>query len=185
MIKRGIDICLSILALCILFPFIFFFIVVSMIDTQSNGLFFQSRIGQFGKTFIIYKIRTFHLKKHTISKFGKWLRKTKLDETPQFFNVLFGTMSIVGPRPDIAGYYDNLDGEEKNIIKLKPGLTSLATIKYIDEEKILNEIENKEIYMREVLFRDKVKMNLAYYNNQSLILDLKIMIKTLWVIISK
>lgn len=108
------------------------------------------------------------------------MRKSKIDELPQLFNVLFGTMSLVGPRPDIPGYYDTLQGENRKILKLKPGITSEASIKYANEEVVLEQQPNPLQYNDEVIFPDKVKMNLEYYYKQSFWLDLKILFKTIF-----
>jgi lipopolysaccharide/colanic/teichoic acid biosynthesis glycosyltransferase len=115
-----------------------------------------------------------------VSKIGHFVRKYKIDELPQFINVLKGEMSIVGPRPDIKGYYDKLKGEERKILELKPGITSEASIKYYKEEEILELQENALEYNDNIIFPDKVKMNLEYYYNQNLLLDIKIIIKTLF-----
>lgn len=128
---------------------------------------------------MIIKLKTMRTNSSEITFFGRFFRKYKIDELPQFFNVLIGNMSIVGPRPDIQGYYDTLQGEERKILNLKPGITSLASIKYNNEDKILATKENPLQYNDEVLFPDKVKMNLEYYYQQSFILDLKIILKTI------
>ena len=156
---------------------LFLWLLVSW-DTNSNGLFFQKRIGQYGKNFIIVKFKTIHPVSKVISPFGFFLRKTKLDELPQLWNVLIGEMSFVGPRPDIPGYYDKLEGEERKILELKPGITSTASIKYRDEESILKNQDNPSVYNDTVLFPDKVKMNLDYYYNHSFWGDLKIILQT-------
>ena len=114
-----------------------------------------------------------------VSKLGAFLRKYKLDELPQFLNVLKGEMSIVGPRPDIEGYYDKLQGEDRKVLELKPGITCEASIKYYNEEEIL-ELQNDALHYNDtVIFPDKVKMNLNYYYHQSLISDIKIILKTI------
>lgn len=110
------------------------------------------------------------------------MRKTKLDEAPQLFNILKGDMSFVGPRPDIAGYYDRLEGEAKLILALKPGLTSEAGIKFRNEEKILSKQEDPLKYNDEILFPEKVKMNLRYYYNLSFKEDLYILFKTFYIL---
>ena len=114
-----------------------------------------------------------------ITPFGKILRKTRIDELPQLLNVLKGDMSIVGPRPDIEGYYDTLIGEERLILNLKPGLTSLATLKYINEEQELATKTNPLEYNDSVLFPDKVRMNLDYYYNRTFWGDVEIIYKTI------
>ena len=116
----------------------------------------------------------------TISQFAKFLRKSKLDELPQLFNIVKGDMSVVGPRPDIPGYYDALEGENRKILELKPGLTSEASIKYRNEEMLLQSVSNSKKYNDEVIFPDKVKMNLNYYYNHNLLIDLKIILKTIF-----
>lgn len=179
-IKRCFDLFFSLVALVIVFPVLLISWLVLVIDTQSKGLFLQKRIGQFGKTFTIYKLQTFHSETNKISKIARFIRKYKIDEFPQFLNVFLGHMSIVGPRPDIAGYYDTLEGENRKILELKPGITSLASLKYYDEEDILERQDDPLLFNDTVLFPDKVKMNLDYYYNQSLLLDLKIIFKTIF-----
>lgn len=149
-------------------------------EMLSDGLFKQVRVGQHGKLFTIYKFKTMHSKTGKVSKFGAFLRNYKLDELPQFFNVLKGEMSIVGPRPDIEGYYDKLQGEDRKVLELKPGITSEASIKYYNEEEILERQNDALHYNDIVIFPDKVKMNLEYYYNQNLVLDLKIIVKTIF-----
>mgnify|MGYP001546001785 CR=1 FL=1 len=179
-IKRVFDFIFSLIALIVFFPFIVISWLILMIDTQSDGFFFQKRVGQYGKPFTIYKLKTMHPKTDNITKVGSFFRKYKLDELPQFLNVLKGEMSIVGPRPDIEGYYDKLEGENRKILNLKPGITSEASIKYYNEEEILEQQQDALHYNDTIIFPDKVKMNLYYYYNQSLLLDLKIILKTIF-----
>jgi len=131
--------------------------IIATIDTQSFGFFFQKRVGKNGKLFQIIKLKTIHPKKQTSSIIGKFLRKTKLDELPQLWNVVSGEMSFVGPRPDVPGYYDKLIGEERKILLLKPGITSEAAIKYAKEESLLSKQENPSEYNDLVLFRIRLK----------------------------
>jgi lipopolysaccharide/colanic/teichoic acid biosynthesis glycosyltransferase len=179
-VKRVFDILVSIIALVVFLPFILISWMILMFDTNSDGLFFQKRVGQFGKLFTIYKLKTMHHKTGNVSKTGFFFRKYKLDELPQFLNVLIGEMSIVGPRPDVEGYYDRLEGENRKILELKPGITSEASIKYYNEEEILEHQQDALLYNDTILFPDKVKMNLEYYYNQNLLLDIKIIIKTIF-----
>lgn len=182
-LKRFFDVVFSILTLVLLFWIILITWIIAALDTRTNGIFTQERIGQYGKSFRIYKFRTVQ-KIHDsgelqISRMGRMLRNFKLDELPQLFNVLKGEMSIVGPRPDISGYYDLLQGEHRKILELKPGLTSLASLKYYNEDQLLEKQSSPLVYNDQVLFPDKVKMNLKYYYHQSLCGDLKIIIKTI------
>lgn len=185
MVKRIFDLFFSLLGLISFSWLIIILIILSRIDTSGSGVFRQDRIGQFGRIFKIFKIRTIHIKTHQISKFGKFIRKFKLDELPQFLNILKGDMTFVGPRPDIPGYYDNLENEERKILCLKPGLFSWATIKYIDEEKLLATKKNPLEYNDKVIFPEKVKMNLEYYYNQSLKEDIRILFYSIKSVLSK
>lgn len=177
------DCVLSILLLIPLFPLLILLIIISSFDTQSNGIFFQKRIGQNGKTFIIFKLKTIDPIKGKSSPIGLVLRKYKLDELPQLFNILKGDMSFVGPRPDIEGYYDNLKGEDRKVLQLKPGLTSEASIKYSNEDALLRSQKDPLSYNDNVIFPDKVKMNLMYLENISFKEDLRILWNTFFKIL--
>lgn len=159
---------------------IFLFWILAAIDTKSTGFFLQDRIGQYGRIYKIFKLRSIGNKNGNphISAYGQFIRKTKIDELPQLFNVIIGEMSIVGPRPDIPGYYDKLEGENRKILELKPGLTSQAALKYANEEALLNTQQNPLQFNDTVIFPDKVRMNLHYYHNRSFIGDLNILFRT-------
>ena len=178
--KSLFDLILVFIALLFLGWLLILCAAVTSIDTKSFGIFVQLRIGRYGEAFNIFKIKTICSKTGHISKFGRFLRKSKLDELPQLLNVLKGEMSFVGPRPDIPGYYDVLEGEDKKILNLKPGLTSEASLKYFNEEQILKEQRNPLEYNDSILFPDKVQMNLNYYYNHSLYGDIEIICKTLF-----
>lgn len=180
MFKRFFDILFSSLSLILLVWIVIILVIIASFDTKSFGLFVQDRVGQFGKSFRIYKIKTLRDQTKEISSFGKFLRKSKLDELPQLFNILKGDMSFVGPRPDIAGYYDMLQGENRKVLELKPGLTSAASIKYCNEESLLKSKENPLEYNDTVIFPDKIKMNLEYYYNRSIWVDIRIIFKTIF-----
>jgi lipopolysaccharide/colanic/teichoic acid biosynthesis glycosyltransferase len=175
--------------------FLPFGIIISIfiVTGSRGGIFYsQQRVGKNGVKFGLLKFRTMKpnsdklgqltlgMRDPRITKIGYFLRKTKMDEFPQFLNVIRGQMSIVGPRPDIKGYYDKLEGDEQKILLLKPGLTSLASIKYSNEDEILKKQFNPLKYNDEVIFPDKVKMNLDYYYNHSFFIDLKIILKTIF-----
>ncbi len=113
-----------------------------------------------------------------ITPTGAFLRRYKLDELPELLNVLWGQMSFVGPRPDVPGYADMLEGEERKILELRPGITGPATLKYAGEEELLASVHDPKSYNDEVIFPDKVKINLEYYYKQNLLLDLRIIFET-------
>lgn len=179
MIKRIFDFFLAVLGVFLLSWVLLAAYAVASFDTQSNGLFIQKRIGQFGKPFSIFKLKTIDPKTRTISAIGGFLRQSKIDELPQLLNILRGDMSFVGPRPDIAGYYDLLQGEARQLLAMKPGLTCTASLKYANEEKILAQQENSVQYNDVVIFPDKVKMNLDYYNRNNIFTDIQIIVKTI------
>lgn len=185
--KRLFDIILVLILLPLLIVPICLLIIISSIDTKKFGVFSQYRVGQHGKLFKIYKIRTLkegihrlgHLDKSATS-FGKFLRKTKLDELPQLFNVLKGDMSFVGPRPDVEGFADKLEGDDRIVLLVKPGVTGEATLKYKEEELLLNQQEDPEDYNRRIIWVDKVKINKNYVLNYSFYLDLKLILKSIF-----
>ena len=114
-----------------------------------------------------------------VTRLGSFLRKSKLDEFPELINVLIGDMSLVGPRPDVCGYADRLVKAERDILKIRPGITGPASLKYINEEEILAKQADPQTYNDEVIYPDKVKINLDYYKNQSIWLDFKIIFATI------
>ena len=182
MIKRFFDLLFAIVGLCFMGWLIILVWFVVVIDTKSNGFFFQKRIGQFGKPFYIIKLKSVQEYDNNVKKislFGNFIRSIKIDEWPQLINILIGNMSMVGPRPDIPGYYDQLQGESRKILELKPGLTSAASLKYFNEEHILAQQQDPLTYNDTVIFPDKVKMNLDYYYCNNLFIDIKIIIKTI------
>jgi len=173
--KQLFDTILAIILLVLFGWLIFMILVFASVDTASMGLFLQKRVGRYGKTFHILKIRTMHAKTSKISKFGMFLRKSKIDELPQLVNVLLGHMSFVGPRPDVPGYYDTLEGEDRKILEIKPGLCSYAALKYYNEEALLKKQTEPLKYNDEVIFPDKVRMNLEYYYTRSFWGDLRVL----------
>lgn len=179
--KRFFDVIVALILLpFIIFPLILL-LIIATIDTGRNGLFVQERVGRHGNLFRLYKVRTLKGFDHKDIKeikanetvIGKWLRASKLDELPQLFNVLEGTMSWVGPRPDIKGYADKLDGEDRMILTVRPGVTGPATIKYKNEEALLLAQENANEYNDLVIWPDKVKINKNYVQNWSLQRDIR------------
>lgn len=193
LIKYMFDKVAALLGIIFLSPIILIiFIIHKIVMPGGSFIFKQERVGQYGKIFNIYKIRT--MKNNTkqsnvfvttanddrILPFGKWLRRTKLDEIVELVNVLKGEMSLVGPRPDVSGYADELQGSARKILELRPGITGPASLKYINEEKILAKVNNPQQYNDEVIFPDKVKINLDYYHNRTFWGDIVIIFKTIF-----
>jgi lipopolysaccharide/colanic/teichoic acid biosynthesis glycosyltransferase len=188
-IKRVFDIVLSIVGIIVTWWIMLIAWIVATIETKSNGLFVQKRIGKDAKEFDVYKIKTMKPSSNTstvttandsrITKSGAFFRRTKIDELPQLFNVLFGSMSFVGPRPDVAGFADELEGDDRIILSIRPGITSPASIKYKNEEEILANVDNPIEYNKNVIWRDKVKINKEYIKNYSLKNDILYIIKTI------
>lgn len=166
-------------------------------------LYRQTRVGKDGKLFKIHKFRTMtndqevsniaYPNKARITPFGAWLRKHKLDELPELWDVLIGNMSFVGPRPDVPGYADQLQGDDRVVLEMRPGITGPATLKYRDEEQLIgdyvkraldegdsrSEEEIAQWYNDQVIYPDKVRINVDYYHHFSFFKDLLIIFKTI------
>lgn len=182
MSKRFFDVTLAlVISFFLILPMLFVWILIS-VETKSNGLFCQQRIGQYGNKFIIYKFRTilWDYEEPRATRLGRYLRKYKIDEWPQLFNILNGTMSFVGPRPDLEGFYDSLEGEERKVLLLRPGLTSRASLVFFNEEALLSKQEDPIGYNKKIVFPEKVAMNLNYYYDNSVAKDLVIIKETLF-----
>jgi len=190
-LKRMMDLFASFFGLIILSPVIFFAWLIASFEVRGNGFFSQSRIGKNGKPFRLIKIKTMQ----TIDNFkstvttkddpritfsGKLFRRAKIDELPQLWNVFCGDMSLVGPRPDVKGFADQLKGDERLILTVRPGITGPASIEFKDEEEILASKTNPEKYNKEVIYPKKVQLNLDYIRNWTLLGDLKYILKTLF-----
>lgn len=189
-IKRIFDITASFVGLILFSPVLGIIAICIKIKMPEGPVIFkQKRVGQHGKLFTMYKFRTMTMShsgspvsimgESRITPLGTKLRKYKLDELPELWNVLIGDMSFVGPRPDVPGYADMLTGEERKILKLKPGITGPASLKYKNEEEILAKQDDPIRYNNEVIYPDKVRINLNYMKHQSFWLDIKIIIYTL------
>lgn len=163
--------------------------VLASIDTRRNGFFTQERVGRNGQIFRVIKIRTMCQmpgmnttvttgKDQRITTLGRFWRKSKIDELPQLINVLKGDMSFVGPRPDVPGYADSLQGDDRIVLSVRPGITGPATLKYRDEEAILADQDDPEWYNNEVLWPDKVRLNREYAENWSFLGDVRYIWKT-------
>ncbi len=190
-IKRIFDIILSSVGLVCLTPIFLLISIIIKIGSEGPVLFKQIRVGKNGKEFKILKFRTMVVdaenkgiqltigKDNRVTKVGYLLRKTKLDELPQLINVLNGDMSFVGPRPEVPKYVALYNGNQRNILKVRPGITDLASIKYRNENILLAKtVEPEKTYIEEII-PAKVALNNQYLQNISVVNDLKIIIKTI------
>lgn len=152
-------------------------------------LYTQKRVGKDGKLFTIYKFRTMRVGndqssvsvagESRITPLGEKLRRYKIDELPELWNVLIGDMSFVGPRPDVPGYADCLTGDDRRILRLRPGITGPASLKYRNEEYLLAQQPNPQAYNDQVLFPDKVRLNKYYLDHYSFAKDLQMIFCTI------
>ena len=181
----------SLLGLLVLWPVLI--IIALLIKVRMPGgpvIFKQQRVGRNGELFTMYKFRSMTVShsgssvsvagESRITPLGSILRKYKLDELPELWNVLKGDMSFVGPRPDVPGYADRLQGENRLILKLRPGITGPASLKYANEEEILAQVSNPVKYNDEVIFPDKVRVNLNYYHNHTFWGDIRLIFQTIF-----
>ena len=181
----------SLFGLLLLWPALL--IVALLIRMKMPGgpvIFTQRRVGRDGRLFTMYKFRSMTVShsgssvsvagESRITPLGAKLRKYKLDELPELWNVLKGDMSFVGPRPDVPGYADRLQGEDRLILKLRPGITGPASLKYANEEEILAQVSDPVKYNDEVIFQDKVRINLDYYHNHTFLGDIRLIFQTIF-----
>ena len=189
-LKRSFDVFFSFLGLCATGWLIGLAILGARLSTRRSGLFRQWRIGQHGRPFEILKIRTMRdvagvsttvttVGDPRITRFGHWLRKHKIDELPQLYNVLRGDMSFVGPRPDVPELIATLKGADRIVLSVRPGITGPASIKYRNEEELLAMQPNPDAYNRTVIFPDKTRINREYVERYRFLEDIRFVIQTL------
>lgn len=187
--KSIFDRTVSFVGLLFIWPILLFCAILIRRNMPGGPVIFkQTRVGKEGKLFTMYKFRTMKVEhsgssisvagESRITPLGAKLRKYKLDELPELWNVLIGDMSFVGPRPDVPGYADKLVGEDRKILQLKPGITGPASLKYRNEEELLARQEDPVKYNDKVIFPDKVRINLNYLNHWNFWLDIKIIVYT-------
>lgn len=189
--KRLFDIVVSGIILFIFLPFGIVFSVLILLESRGGIFYKQWRVGHYGKDFKLLKFRTMHpdadkqgkltvgMRDKRITRIGYFLRKYKIDEFPQFLNVIRGDMSIVGPRPEVREYVDLYTDEQKKILNVKPGITDYASLEYFDESRLLGEAEDpKATYIYEIM-PAKLALNQKYLANPTMSQDLKIMWLTL------
>lgn len=190
-IKRVFDVVVSLVGIAVLWPVILVGWIASALSTRANGFFVQRRVGLHGEMFPLLKLRSMRQvagvttsvtsdKDVRITATGRVLRKLKIDELPQLFNVLTGQMSLVGPRPDVSGFADKLEGEDRQVLSVRPGITGPASIAFRKEEEMLAGVENPEVYNREVIWPEKVRINKAYIRDYSFVSDLKYIWQTIF-----
>jgi len=189
-LKRIFDILASVAGLLLLWPVMALVALSIRLSDGGSAFFRQARVGKEGQVFSVIKFRTMQLNHGVgstvtihgdkrVTGVGSFLRRWKLDELPQLWNILKGEMSFVGPRPDVPGFADRLVGEDRIILKIRPGITGPATLKYRNEEELLAAQPDPERYNITVIFPDKVRLNRDYVKNYSLTKDIKYIFKTL------
>jgi len=187
MVKWFFDRTLSLVLLMALMPILLLVAIIILLASGAPVFYIQERIGQNAKPFKLIKFRTMKGEEESpvaaaelnrITRVGRWLRRTKIDELPELLNIFVGDMSFVGPRPDVAGYADKLEGDDRRLLTMKPGLTGVASLKYRNEEDLLAAQPNPQEYNDKVIWPDKVRLNLLYMERQSLWLDVKVLICT-------
>ncbi len=189
--KRIFDTALAVVLLLALFWLLGILIAAARLDTGRSGLFRQQRLGLWGEPFTLLKIRSMRPDARIrtnvtttddprITRFGSFLRRTKLDELPQLINIVRGEMSFVGPRPDVPEAYDGLAGTDRRIFTISPGITGPASVAFRREEEDLAKTDDPEAYNREVIFPEKVRINLAYIDGYGFWNDIRILLQTIF-----
>jgi len=176
---RLFDIFFSFFGLFILSPFFVIIWLIIVLTSRGGGFYTQNRVGKDGANFSLYKFRSMRKdadkgslitvggRDPRITKIGYFIRKFKIDELPQLFNVLKGDMSLVGPRPEVRKYVDLYTDEQKKVLSIRPGITDYASIEYVDENEILGKSDNPdEVYVSQIM-PDKIKLNMKYIENKS------------------
>lgn len=187
--KNFFDRLMALVGLLLLWPVLLVVAMLIKMKMASGPVIFkQKRVGRNGKLFTMYKFRSMTVGhggssvsvagESRITPLGAKLRKYKLDELPELWNVLIGDMSFVGPRPDVPGYADQLKGEDSEVLNLRPGITGPASLKYRDEEELLACQANPQKYNDEVIFPDKVRINRYYLHHYSFVKDIQMIFCT-------
>ena len=188
-IKYIFDRLMALIGLLFLWPLLILLAILIKVKMPGGPAFFtQKRVGQHGRLFTMHKFRSMAVShddssvsvagEARITSFGATLRKYKLDELPELWDVLIGNMSFVGPRPDVPGYADMLTGDDRRMLELRPGITGPASLKYRDEEELLAQVDDPIEYNDKVIFPDKVRINLYYLDHYSFWKDIQMIIYT-------
>lgn len=193
--KRLFDVFASLCGLIVLSPLFVVLAIWIKLDSEGPIFYKQTRVGRNNKDFHLYKFRSMRVgadkqglitigdRDNRVTKSGYFIRKYKLDEFPQLINVLKGDMSLVGPRPEVRKYVAMYTPEQMRVLNVRPGITDIASITYRNESEILSHVEDPEKYYVEVIMQDKLRLNLEYVKNQSLLYDIKLICKTFVTII--
>jgi len=190
MAKRIFDFVVSLLCLILFVPVFLIVGILIVVDSPGPVFYLGDRIGKDGKPFKILKFRTMvvnadqigsaltHSGDPRVTRVGRILRKCKIDEFPQLINVLLGEMSIVGPRPESPGYVEHYTSEQRQVLRVKPGITGLTQIKFRHEETLLSQYKDRERAYIDTIMNEKLLIDLEYINNQSIILDILLIFQT-------
>ena len=193
---RFFDIILSGAGLILLSPLFLLIYILIRIESKGRGIYAQERIGRNGVPFRLYKFRSMQEnadkgsqitigRDPRITRMGRIIRKAKLDELPQLWNVLWGDMSLVGPRPEVECYTHLYNDQQRQVLTVRPGITDWASIKYLDENLILGQAEDPEKVYREQIIPDKIRLNMIWVKNPSLGVYFKIIFTTISLIITR
>lgn len=189
---RFFDILFSFLGILFLFPVFLFLYIDIRLESKGGGFYKQLRVGRNGKDFYVYKFRSMRIgsdrqglitvggRDPRITRIGYFIRKYKLDELPQLFNVLKGDMSLVGPRPEVRKYVDLYTDEQRKVLSVRPGITDYASIEYVDENTILGQAEDADKVYVEQIMPDKIHYNMKYIEHRSVMEYFKIIFLTIW-----
>lgn len=192
---RLFDFIFSLLGIILLSPIFLILYLAICLESRGGGFYKQLRVGRNGKDFYVYKFRSMRMGADKlglitvgdldlrITRIGYYIRKYKLDELPQLFNVLKGDMSLVGPRPEVRKYVDLYTDEQRMVLSIRPGITDYASIEYVDENIILGQADDADKAYIEKILPDKIRYNMKYINNQSVKEYFKIIFLTIWSII--
>jgi lipopolysaccharide/colanic/teichoic acid biosynthesis glycosyltransferase len=197
MVKRLFDIVASGCGLLVLSPLFVVLAIWIKLDSKGPVFYRQVRVGRNNKDFKLFKFRSMRVgadkqglitvggRDPRITRSGFFIRKYKLDEFPQLINVFIGDMSLVGPRPEVRKYVDMYTPEQMRVLSVRPGITDLASIRYRNENELLEQAENPDEYYEQVIMQDKLRINLEYVENHSFWNDIKLIFMTFWEIVAK
>lgn len=195
--KRLFDIISSGCGLIVLSPIFIVIAIWVKLDSKGPVFYRQIRVGKDNKDFRLFKFRSMKIgadrqglitvggRDPRVTRSGYYIRKYKLDELPQLINVFIGDMSVVGPRPEVRKYVDLYTPEQMRVLSVRPGITDLASIRYRNENELLETVDDPETYYREVIMQDKLKINLEYVDNRSFLGDIKLIFATLYAVVAK